>query len=84
VLESLGAASRRGADDWLRGEIAGVIGEQLLERLLSGSITHAERRHDEMNAAADYLRELGVEPRVAEAAAGWLRQLADEKRTRPA
>jgi 3-hydroxyisobutyrate dehydrogenase-like beta-hydroxyacid dehydrogenase len=84
VLESLGAASRRGADDWLRGEIAGVIGEQLLERLLSGSVAHAERRHDEMNAAADYLRELGVEPRVAEAAAGWLRQLADEKRTRPA
>jgi len=84
VLESLGAASRRGADAWLRGEIAEVVGEPLLERLLSGSITHAERRHDEMDAAAAYLHELGVEPRVAQAAAGWLRQLADEKRARPA
>jgi 3-hydroxyisobutyrate dehydrogenase-like beta-hydroxyacid dehydrogenase len=84
VLESVEAASRRGAEDWLRGEIAEVIGGRLLERLLSGSVTHAERRHDEMDAAAAYLDELGVEPRVAEAAAGWLRQLADEKRARPA
>jgi hypothetical protein len=36
-----------------------------------------------MDAAAAYLRELGVEPRVAEAAAGWLRQLAAEQ-ARPA
>ena len=73
---------RRGVDDWLRGDIAGVIGEELLERLLSGSVTHAERRHDEMLAAAAYLDELGVEPRVAHAAAGWLEQLAGEKRAR--
>jgi 3-hydroxyisobutyrate dehydrogenase-like beta-hydroxyacid dehydrogenase len=84
ALESVEAARRRGADEWLRGEIAEVIGERLLERLLSGSVTHAERRQDEMDAAAAYLRELGVEPRVADAAAGWLGQLADEKRARPA
>jgi 3-hydroxyisobutyrate dehydrogenase-like beta-hydroxyacid dehydrogenase len=84
ALESVEAARRRGADEWLRGEIAGVIGDRLLERLLSGSVTHAERRQDEMDAAAAYLRELGVEPRVAQAAAGWLGQLADEKRARPA
>jgi 3-hydroxyisobutyrate dehydrogenase-like beta-hydroxyacid dehydrogenase len=84
ALESVEAARRRGADEWLRGEIAGVIGERLLERLLSGSVTHAERRRDEMDAAAAYLRELGVEPRIAEASAGWLEQLAGEKRTRPA
>jgi hypothetical protein len=83
VLESLEAARRRGADDWLRGEIAEVVGEPLLERLLSGSVEHAERRREEMDAAAAYLRELGVEPRVAEAAAGWLRQLAAEQ-ARPA
>lgn len=82
VLESVEAAGRRGAEEWLRGEIADVIGEPLLERLLSGSRTHAERRHDEMTAAAAYLEELGVEPRVAEAAAGRLRQLADENSAR--
>ncbi|HEY1316434.1 MAG TPA: DUF1932 domain-containing protein [Gaiella sp.] len=84
VLESVEAARRRGADDWLRGEIAEVVGEPLLERLLSGSVTHAERRQDEMDAAAAYLDELGVEPRVAAAAAGWLRQLAEDKRARRA
>ena len=82
ALESVEAARRCGAEDWLRGEVAEVIGEQLLERLLSGSVTHAERRHEEMGAAAAYLDELGIEPRVAEAAAGWLQQLADEKRAR--
>lgn len=84
ILESVEAARPRGAEDWLRGEIAAVVGEPLLERLLSGSVAHAERRVDEMAAAAAYLRELGVEPRVAEAAGGWLEQLADEKRARPA
>jgi 3-hydroxyisobutyrate dehydrogenase-like beta-hydroxyacid dehydrogenase len=84
VLESVEAASRRDADDWLRGQIAEIIGEPLLERLVSGSVAHAERRRDEMDAAAAYLGELGVEPRVAEAAAGWLGQLAEEKRARPA
>ena len=84
VLESVEAARRRGAEDWLRGEIADVIGVQLLQRLLSGSVSHAERRLDEMDTAAAYLGELGVEPRVTEAAVGWLGQLADEKRARPA
>jgi 3-hydroxyisobutyrate dehydrogenase-like beta-hydroxyacid dehydrogenase len=84
ALESVEAARRRGAEEWLRGELAAVVGEPLLERFLSGSAAHAERRVDEMAAAAAYLRELGVEPRVAEAAGGWLRQLAGERRARPA
>ena len=53
----------------------------LLERLLSGSATHAERRLDEMEAAAAYLDELGVEPRVSRAAAAWLEaQMSDVSR----
>ena len=76
------AAKRRGAEPWLRGEIADVIGEPLLERLVSGSVTHAARRLDEMEAAAAYLEELGVEPRISRAAAEWLEALADG-RTRP-
>ena len=75
VLESIEGARVRGADDWLRREIADVLGEPLLERLLSGSVTHAERRRDEMEAAAGYLEELGVEPRVTRAAAAWLESL---------
>lgn len=72
VVESVEGARLRGADTWLRREIADVLGEPLLERLLAGTVTHAGRRRDEMEAAAAYLEELGVEPRVSRAAAGWL------------
>ena len=82
VLESVEGAKTRGADDWLRREIAAVLGEPLLERLLSGTVTHAERRLDEMEAAAAYLEELGVEPRVSRATAAWLERLVVQERSR--
>jgi len=82
VLESLEGAKRRGADDWLRREIADVLGEPLLERLLAGTVRHAERRLDEMEAAAAYLQELGVEPRVSSAAAEWLASLVQAEAPR--
>jgi 3-hydroxyisobutyrate dehydrogenase-like beta-hydroxyacid dehydrogenase len=82
VLESVEGAKARGADDWLRREIAGVLGEPLLDRLLSGTVTHAERRLDEMAAAAAYLEELGVEPRISRAAAAWLQSLVVQERGR--
>ncbi|HEY6076095.1 MAG TPA: DUF1932 domain-containing protein [Gaiella sp.] len=82
ALESLEGAKRRGADAWLRREIADVLGEPLLERLLAGSVRHAERRLDEMEAAAAYLQELGVEPRVSSAAAEWLASLVQAEAPR--
>ena len=42
-----------------------MIGEPLLDRLLEGSRAHAARRVDEMEAARELLRELGIEPRIA-------------------
>ena len=82
VLESVEAAKVRGAEGWLRREIADVLGEPLLERLLSGSVTHAARRVDEMETAAAYLTELGVEPRVSRATAEWLESLALQESAR--
>ena len=76
-IEALEAAKRAGAEDRVRSDIAGVLGEPLLDRLLSGSRTHAARRVDEMQAAAAYVEELGIEPRIATAAAEWLAQLRD-------
>jgi hypothetical protein len=55
-----------------------VLGEPLLDRLLTGSRAHATRRVDEMRAAAAYVQQLGVEPRISAAAAAWLEQLRDE------
>jgi 3-hydroxyisobutyrate dehydrogenase-like beta-hydroxyacid dehydrogenase len=79
AIEALAAARAAGAEDRVRGDIAGVLGEPLLDRLLSGSRLHAARRVDEMQAAAAYARELGIEPRVAMAAAEWLAELRGNK-----
>lgn len=78
AVESLRAANAIGSADWLRDEIAAVIGEPFLERLVEGSARHAVRRVDEMKAARDLLLELGVEPRVASATASLLTELASE------
>ena len=69
AIESLEAAKAAGAEERIHAEIAEVLGEPLLGRLLTGSRAHAARRVEEMRAAAAYLEELGVEPRVATAAA---------------
>ena len=79
VLESIEAAEKRGVDDWLRTEIAGIVGEPLLDRLVTGTVTHAERRLDEMEATVAYLEELGVEPRVSRATAAVLARLVAEE-----
>jgi 3-hydroxyisobutyrate dehydrogenase-like beta-hydroxyacid dehydrogenase len=76
TLESLSAAEAAGHAAWLEGEIAAVIGEPLLERLVEGSRRHAVRRVDEMEAARELLLELGVEPHIATASASVLASLA--------
>jgi 3-hydroxyisobutyrate dehydrogenase-like beta-hydroxyacid dehydrogenase len=75
AVESVNAAEAAGHADWLKGELAAVIGEPLLERLLEGSRKHAARRVDEMEAARDLLLELGIEPRIATASAALLADL---------
>jgi 3-hydroxyisobutyrate dehydrogenase-like beta-hydroxyacid dehydrogenase len=80
-LESLRAARAAGCEDWVREEIAGVLergDEALLERLVTGSAQHATRRIGEVADARELLAELGIEPRVTQAAAGWLAQLERE------
>ena len=72
AIESLEAARAAGVEGRVHADLAAVIGEPLLERLLSGSRLHAVRRVEEMRAAAAYLEELGVQPRVASAAADLL------------
>jgi 3-hydroxyisobutyrate dehydrogenase-like beta-hydroxyacid dehydrogenase len=51
--------------------------EDFLRRLLAGTGTHALRRLHEMEAAADLLTELGVDPVMTRATAAGLRTLAD-------
>jgi 3-hydroxyisobutyrate dehydrogenase-like beta-hydroxyacid dehydrogenase len=82
VTEALRAAGAAGCEDWLRDNIRQELASAsaaTLDRLEQGSIRHAVRRTDEMAAAAELLRELGVPPRIAEASEQWLRQLAAEQ-----
>jgi 3-hydroxyisobutyrate dehydrogenase-like beta-hydroxyacid dehydrogenase len=82
VTEALRAAQAAGCADWLRENIRQELvsaSAATVDRLESGSVRHARRRADEMAAATELLRELGVPPRVASASEGWLQQLAAEQ-----
>jgi 3-hydroxyisobutyrate dehydrogenase-like beta-hydroxyacid dehydrogenase len=76
AIESLEGAEAAGHAEWLRRELAAVLGEPMLERLLEGSRAHAARRTDEMEAACALLRSLGIEPRIAAASASLLAGLS--------
>jgi 3-hydroxyisobutyrate dehydrogenase-like beta-hydroxyacid dehydrogenase len=76
AIESLEAADAAGHREWLEQELAAVIGEPLLRRLVEGSRRHAVRRTDEMEAARELLLSLGVEPRITSASASLLADLA--------
>ncbi len=79
IGEALEAAERLGCRDWLYADLERTLvaaDGALLERLIEGSHRHAGRRADEMEAAVALLEELAIEPRIAGAAAAWLRSLA--------
>jgi 3-hydroxyisobutyrate dehydrogenase-like beta-hydroxyacid dehydrogenase len=86
IGESLAAAEAAACEEWLHEEIERTLAgadASLVERLVTGSRHHAVRRTEEMEAAAELLRELGVEPRISQASADWLADLArNQERSR--
>jgi 3-hydroxyisobutyrate dehydrogenase-like beta-hydroxyacid dehydrogenase len=80
VVEALRGAEAAGCADWLRGHLAAELAgfdERTVDRLVEGTHTHARRRADEMDAATEQLRELGVPARIAPAARDLLVELRD-------
>ncbi|MEU4243888.1 DUF1932 domain-containing protein [Actinoplanes sp. NPDC026619] len=78
VLEATAAAHAAGLSDWLRDNITAELikaDAATLERLLTGSKTHAVRRIHEMEAAERLLDDLGVPARVTRASRDWLTDL---------
>lgn len=64
-IESLEGAHSAKCEDWLWKNLVDeftAMDRQMLERLVRGTAVHAGRRFHEMEAAAEQLRELGVEP----------------------
>jgi 3-hydroxyisobutyrate dehydrogenase-like beta-hydroxyacid dehydrogenase len=76
VVETLEAARAAGVEEWMRGEILALFADADLDRIEQGSRTHAVRRAHELADVAELLRELGVEPRLAEAARAQLEAFA--------
>ena len=77
AIEALEAARAAGVEDRVRADIAGRARRAAARAAALRLPRHAARRVDEMRAAAAYVEELGVEPRIASAAAEWLAQLRD-------
>jgi 3-hydroxyisobutyrate dehydrogenase-like beta-hydroxyacid dehydrogenase len=79
VVESLEAARAAGLEPETRTEIARELERataETVDRLVRGSVRHAERRSHEMAAAGDMLHALGVPDRVARASQEWLEDLS--------
>jgi 3-hydroxyisobutyrate dehydrogenase-like beta-hydroxyacid dehydrogenase len=86
VCEALEAARAAGVEDWLRADIARTFvqaDERLVDRIVEGTFTHAERRAHEMHAAAALLDELGVPAPIARASADSLERIVRTKRGSP-
>jgi 3-hydroxyisobutyrate dehydrogenase-like beta-hydroxyacid dehydrogenase len=80
VVEAVAAADAAGCGEWLRDNIRAELvafDERTLDRLIDGTHRHARRRAEEMAAAAQQLRQLGVAPHIADAAHDLLVQLRD-------
>lgn len=78
VLETVAAGEASHNEVWIRGQIAaelGPDGHALIERLISGSRAHAERRVHEVEDASEYLRELGTPGWMTEGTHQWLSSL---------
>jgi 3-hydroxyisobutyrate dehydrogenase-like beta-hydroxyacid dehydrogenase len=81
AIEALRAGEAAGCEDWLHGEIAGMLTSAdgaLLDRLLDGTRRHAARRLHEMQDVSDLLRTLDVEPRITASAIAYLEELAQD------
>jgi 3-hydroxyisobutyrate dehydrogenase-like beta-hydroxyacid dehydrogenase len=79
VCEALAAARVAGLEDWMRGEILGLLSsadESTLRRMEDGSRQHAVRRAHEMSDVGALLRELGVSAHMSDAARAQLEELA--------
>lgn len=84
VVEALAAAEAAGCEDWLRDNIGAELAgfdARTIDRLTEGTRRHARRRADEMSAATEQLRDLGVAPRIAAAARDLLIDLRDRETT---
>ena len=66
VCEAMEAGEAFGMETYIRGQISSLIGgnDELIDRFVEGSRTHAVRRMHEMEAVIEMLEAQGIEPIV--------------------
>ena len=82
VVEATEAGRAAGYEPWIREQIAAQLagdGQAVIDRLLTGTRTHARRRAHEMADTASYLEGMGVPPLMSRATEASLQRLADLK-----
>ncbi|WP_328528165.1 NAD(P)-binding domain-containing protein [Nocardioides sp. NBC_00368] len=81
VVEAVGAGRGAGMEEWIRGQIAGVLagdGQAVIDRFLTGTAKHAARRAAEMRSTSAYLADLGVHGEMTEASMTALERMAGD------
>jgi 3-hydroxyisobutyrate dehydrogenase len=87
VNEAISAGAAVGYENWIRDQIAAQLagdGHAVVDRFLTGTRIHAERRAQEMRDTAQYLAELGVPAEMTRATESALRRVAMERSDQPA
>jgi 3-hydroxyisobutyrate dehydrogenase-like beta-hydroxyacid dehydrogenase len=82
VVEAIEAGRAAGYEDWIRDQIAAQLagdGHAVIDRLVTGTATHAARRAQEMADTASYLEAMGVAPLMSRATEASLRHMAGSK-----
>lgn len=78
LIESLQGAHKAGCPEWLWNNLVdefSAMDKTMLERLITGTQTHAERRFHEMKASQQQLEELGIEPLMTTSTVSNLQQV---------
>jgi 3-hydroxyisobutyrate dehydrogenase-like beta-hydroxyacid dehydrogenase len=74
ILEAIAAGKAFDKEDYIRIQISSVIGgnDELIDRFVEGTYTHAERRKHEMEAVVEMLENEGIDPLMSSATVGSL------------
>lgn len=79
ICEAVEAGQAFGLEQYIREQIKSIIGhedEELIDRFLEGSKTHAQRRMHEMDAVCGMLKSVDIQPFMSQAAFDNLNKLS--------
>jgi 3-hydroxyisobutyrate dehydrogenase-like beta-hydroxyacid dehydrogenase len=80
VMECLEAAESLNMSEYARSQIMTILREEaMIDRFVSGSIKHAERRVHEMEAVVEMLNSIGVSAFTSHAALKKLKEIMEQK-----